>query len=155
MENELDFTTNDSDINEAKVIVDSLYNGPGYGGGYLAWTGDLLQEAEFKLARYAERISEKEAKADSLHNAYYDEYKRQLAIEKQNVRNEFLRSKEKFTRDEVDDEASIRVAGIQKKAAHYYAEFKQLRGAVASIQRYLLSLTHRINELQSEKRYPQ
>lgn len=147
--------TQDSDLTEVRKLIDSLAEGPATGGGYLSWPGDLLQEAEFNLARYAERIAEKEAEWDGMYTRAEDDYKTKLTSEREVARLKFAVVKPKFTKDEVEDFAFASTVSLRQQMNNAYIKYKEYKAVVGSIQRYLLALTHRINELQIQQRYTQ
>lgn len=142
-----------STILEARALVKSIHDGPSEGGGYLAWTGDLLQEAEFNIARLTEYLAMEEAKADAKSSFSKDKFKQRVSQMKQIVRKDFGLTKEKFTNSEIEDEVSVRLAAVEDSVNLRYAEYRALRNLVDSLQRIMLCFTHRINELQSEKRF--
>ena len=151
-EEEVDNKAPNVSVVKVKEILQALSEGPG-GGGYLSWNGAHLQEAEFNLSRYAENLGELEARADSLYSFAKDKYEQVFAKAKQDVRKEFSLTKEKFTNAEVEDEARLRCSTAEDTVNKYYEDYKYLKGTVESVQRFLLVLTHRINELQIEKRF--
>lgn len=151
-----DIKIEDESVIEVKKIIDSLAGGPSLDTpSYLKWTGDLLQEAEFNLVRHAERIAESEATADAQYTFAKDRYKQIFDETKGKVREKFRSTKEKFTKDEIEEEAHGLCSEIEDKVNKCYAKYKKLRAVNSSIQRFHLALTHRINELQSEKRFQQ
>jgi len=143
------------EVEKAKQLIDSLEGGPATGGGYLGWPGDLLLEAEFNLARLAERIAEKEAQADAAYTKAEGKYKEMIARSRVEIRKRFSQTRDKFTKDEVEDEAVINCIQFREARDDLYEKYKTYKVTVSSIQRHLLALTHRINELQIERKYVQ
>lgn len=144
----------DESVKEVKKIIESLAGGPSLDNpSYLSWTGDLLQEAEFNLVRHGEHIAESEAVADAQYAFAKDKFKQIIDDTKGNVRVKFRNTKEKFTKDEIDEEAHKLYAEIEDKVNMYYARYKKLRAVSSSINRFHITLTHRIKELQIERTY--
>jgi len=138
---------------EARALIDSIHKGPTNGNGYLDWSGDLLQEAEFNLARLAEYLAREESKADARASFAKDKFRQIFSREMQDIRKDWSLTRTKFSNAEVEDEARSKLSDLEDLVNVRYAEYRTLKNLVESIQRVMLCLTHRINELQSEKRF--
>lgn len=140
-------------IAEARKLIESLQSGPATGGGYLSWTGDLLQEAEFNLARLAEFLSMEESKADARSSFAKDKFGQMFDAKKQEIRKDWSLTRTKFTASEIEEEARTTMGSLEDVVNLRYAEYRALKNMVESIQRIMLCLTHRINQLQAEMKY--
>lgn len=141
-------------VNEVQELLKSLDSGIS-GGGYLSWTLDLLLEHEFRLARYAEFLGSKASEADGRYAFFKDKYKQRYLIDyRENKRTMNLRE-EKVTVADIDAQTTQALTEFQDKVNILFEYSRYLNAFIDSIQRYLLAITHRIKELQSEKRLPQ
>ncbi len=147
---DLDSKTYGKTVKDVKAIIENLYT-----KGYLLWPGERLQEAEFELSRLAEFLGEQESIADSKYSYSKDKYEQIFAAKKIEVRNRFKDTKEKFTAPEVEEQARLDCTHLEDKVNEFYADYKILKGTIESIQRVLLTITHRINELQHQMRFKQ
>lgn len=140
-------------IKEVKDLFESLEKGI-QGGGYLSWTGDLLLDFEFRLSRYAEFLGTKYSEADGEYTYFHDKYKQKyLKAYVENKRNLSLDTEVRALKTEIDAASTEQLAEFQDKVNILYEYSRYLKELVGSIERYLLAITHRIKELQGEKRY--
>lgn len=138
---------------EAVVLLRDEINRLGKGegtGGFLSWNGGQLTVIEAKLARFSETVgiyrAEAETKAE-WSKAWITEQKAKQFGE---VQKELSVIQDKVTVTQIERELDQEFAEDDKQRVLWLGLGKHYRAILESVDRVLLSTTHRIKELEKE-----
>lgn len=137
-------------VKKVKRLFSELEKRPD-GSLYMSLPISLLLDYEFQLARMNEYLGAKAAEVEGSYTYYNDKYKQKYLIDYRAHKTELNLGRDKVTVADIDSVTTEGLAEFQDKVNVLYEYSRYLKSLVESTNQYLVVLTHRIKNEQSER----